>query len=234
MKAAASLFAGIGALDLALRRCGVEVDVQVELDPEARGCPRGGPSVRETRGRARGRLRPVPPVYRSRLGCLSSAIIRTVTEDGRVVYKAATPTKTYRKKDAPKGQEWAEARFLGARDLALLEVFARDLRLQLEELDRRERGARVVMHAPRYPARHLTTGAKDLALEAHDAVVQGLVAAAVRRRSAAGEPAAEGLAPVALEAGGVEPGPHEEGADLVDLDDPVQPGELDLSSDPVS
>jgi DNA (cytosine-5)-methyltransferase 1 len=36
MKAAASLFAGIGALDLALRRCGVEVDVQVELDPEAR------------------------------------------------------------------------------------------------------------------------------------------------------------------------------------------------------
>jgi site-specific DNA-cytosine methylase len=32
----ASLFARVGALDLALRRCGVEVDVQVELDPEAR------------------------------------------------------------------------------------------------------------------------------------------------------------------------------------------------------
>lgn len=33
---AASLFAGIGALDLALQWCGVEVDVQVEIDSESR------------------------------------------------------------------------------------------------------------------------------------------------------------------------------------------------------
>jgi site-specific DNA-cytosine methylase len=33
---AASLFAGVGALDLALRRCGIEVSVQVEIDADSR------------------------------------------------------------------------------------------------------------------------------------------------------------------------------------------------------
>lgn len=161
-----------------------------------------------------------PPLYRARLGGFGSAIIRTTTDDGRVVYKAATPVKTYRKKEAPPGEEWAELRFLSTRDLAILESFVRDLRHQLEELDRREKGAGVHLYAPRTPTRKLSSGALDMAREAHDAVVAGIVEAAVARRSARrealGEPAAEGLAGAGnLEAGGVEAVGHEEGGDVV-------------------